>query len=63
MEELINESEIYLQDVVCSVVAQNIDEEDYVLYNMISTMVDITSLSTADKILSLIQINKMALKN
>lgn len=62
-DELINSNDIYMQDVVCTAVASNPDAEDFVLYNIISTMLDIPSLETTDKILSLIKLNKTALKN
>lgn len=62
-DELINLNEIYMQDVVYTAVASNPEAEDFVLYNIISTMLDIPSLETTDKILSLIKLNKTALKN
>ena len=62
-DELIHSNEIYMQDVVYTAVASNPNAEDFVLYNIISTMLDIPSLETTDKILSLIKLNKTALKN
>ena len=57
-DELINSNEIYLQDVVCSVVAANPRLDDFVLFNKISPMVEIQTLEVTRKILSLIKINK-----
>lgn len=62
-DELISSNEIYLQDVVCSVVESHLEDNDVALYNIISTMVDIPDLETTKKILELIKINKAAFAN
>ena len=62
-DELINASEIYIQDIVCSAVASNPSADDFTLYNIISTMVEISSLETVGKILNLIKLNKLAFLN
>ena len=60
-DELINLNEIYLQDVVCATVLQNPRADDFVLYNIISTIVDIPSFEATDRVLALIKLNKTAL--
>lgn len=62
-DELINSNEIYIQDMVCTVVASNPRADDFALYNQISTMINIESLETVSRILSLIKINKIAFNN
>ena len=62
-DELINSNEIHLQDIVCSVVEANPKTDDFVIYNIVASMVEISSLETADRILSLIKINKTAFNN
>jgi hypothetical protein len=62
-DELIGINEIYLQDVVCSVVSQNPLADDFVLYNIIASIVDIPSFETTDRVLALIKLNKTALIN
>lgn len=59
-DELISSEEIYLQDIVCSVVESNLRADDFVIYNIISAMVEIPSLETTSKILELIKLNKTA---
>lgn len=59
-EEMIKSNEIYLQDVVCSVVEKNPTADDFILYNTVSTMVDIPTLDTAKRLLKLIKLNKSA---
>lgn len=59
-DELINSNEIYIQDMVCTVVASNPRADDFALYNTISTMVNIESLETTERILTLIKMNKTA---
>lgn len=58
--EILRENDIYLQDVVCSVVAENLDKSDFEIYNMVSSRVDIFDLKTVIKVLDLIKINKLA---
>jgi hypothetical protein len=60
-DELIGSNEIYIQEIVCSTVARNPKADDFALYNIISTMVDISTLETTDRILNLIKMNKSAL--
>ena len=59
-DELIASSEIHLQDIICSVVEKNSRADDFALYNIVATMVDISSLEMAERVLSLIKINKTA---
>jgi len=59
-DELLRADEIYIQDIVCSVVAANPQMDDFGLYNVISTMVEVSSLHTVNRILALIRINKNA---
>ena len=58
--EILRENDIYLQDVVCSTVAENLDKSDFDIYNMVSAQVDIFDLETTVKVLDLIKINKLA---
>ena len=58
--EILRENDIYLQDVVCSTVAANLDKSDFDIYNMVSSQVDIFDLETTVKVLDLIKINKLA---
>ena len=58
--EILRENDIYLQDVVCSIVAENLDKSDFDIYNMVSSQVDIFDLETTVKVLDLIKINKLA---
>ncbi len=58
--EILRENDIYLQDVVCSTVAENLDKSDFDIYNMVSSQVDIFDLETTVKVLDLIKINKLA---
>jgi hypothetical protein len=44
-------------------VASNPVADDFTLYNIISTMVEIPTLDTVEKILNLIKINKIAFSN
>jgi hypothetical protein len=60
-DELVDMSEIYLQDIVCSAVFSNPKADDFALYNIISTMTDIQSLEMTDRVLTLIKLNKTAL--
>ena len=60
-DELISSSEIYMQDIVCSVVSSNPSADDFILYNTISTMIEIPTMEITSKILALIKINKLAL--
>ena len=60
-DELISSGEIYLQDIVCSVVGSNLGADDFIIYNIVSTMVEIPSLEITRKILELIKLNKSAL--
>ena len=59
-DEIINVNEIYLQDVVCTVVARNPNADDFAVYNMVSQMADVDSLETLERILKLIKLNKTA---
>lgn len=61
--KLIDSNEIYLQDVVCTVVAKHKADDDFAIYNMVSSMVEISDIEMAEKILRLIKINKLALMN
>ena len=58
--EILRENDIYLQDVVCSTVAENLDKSDFDICNMVSSQVDIFDLETTVKVLDLIKINKLA---
>lgn len=58
--EILRENDIYLQDVVCLTVAENLDKSDFDIYNMVSSQVDIFDLETTVKVLDLIKINKLA---
>ena len=58
--EILRENDIYLQDVVCNIVAENLDKSDFDIYNMVSSQVDIFDLDTTVKVLDLIKINKLA---
>ena len=58
--EILRENDIYLQDVVCNTVAENLDKSDFDIYNMVSSQVDIFDLETTVKVLNLIKINKLA---
>ena len=58
--EILRENDIYLQDVVCSTVAENLDKSDFDIYNMVSSQVDIFDSETTVKVLDLIKINKLA---
>lgn len=58
--EILRENDIYLQDVVCNIVAENLDKSDFDIYNMVSSQVDIFDLETTVKVLDLIKINKLA---
>lgn len=61
MEELLKSEEIYLQDIVHSVVANNLNLDDVALYNLIIEMTDIHSFDNVEKILELIRLNKRIL--
>ena len=60
-DNIIHYTEIFLQDVVCSVVFEHQQMNDFDLYNIIAGMVDIPNMETTTKIFNLIQINKLAL--
>ena len=61
MDEILKPEEIFLQDVVFSVVSAHPDMDDVALYNLIIQMKDIDSFSNVEKILDLIRINKKIL--
>lgn len=61
MDEILKPEEIFLQDVVFSVVSAHLDMDDVALYNLIIQMTDIDSFSHVEKILDLIRINKKIL--
>ena len=61
MDEILKPEEIFLQDVVFSVVSAHPDMDDVALYNLIIQMTDIDSISNVEKILDLIRINKKIL--
>ena len=61
-DEIISANEIYLQDVACSIVANNVNAEDFVIYNKVITMIDVYTFEQACKVLELIKLNKLALK-
>ena len=61
MDEILKPEEIFLQDVVFSVVSAHPDMDDVALYNLIIQMTDIDSFSNVEKILDLIRINKKIL--
>lgn len=58
---LINENEIYLQDIICEIVSRDPSEDDFAIYNKVSELTDIPDLSVSERILFLIQLNKAAL--
>lgn len=62
-DSIIQSTDIFLQDVVCSVVFNNPQMPDFELYNKIVEKVDVPDIETTGKILSLIKINKMAATN
>jgi hypothetical protein len=62
-DELINANDIYIQDIVCSVVSSRPSDDDFVLYNTIATIIEIPTLETTEKILRLIRMNKIAFIN
>ena len=62
-DELLNANEIYIQDIICSAVAENPSIDDFLIYNNISSMVEVETLETVDKILNLIKLNKIAFLN
>ena len=59
-DNVINERDIFLQDVVCTMVLKHEQENDFELYNLISEKVDIPDLETARKIFNLIKLNRLA---
>ena len=61
MDEILKPEEIFLQDVVFSVVSAHPDMDDVALYYLIIQMTDIDSFSNVEKILDLIRINKKIL--
>lgn len=60
-DEIISRDDIYLQDIICSVVAENPTADETILYNKICMMVEIPSIETVGKILELIKLNRVAL--
>lgn len=61
MSDILKPEEIYLQDVVYSVVAAHKDMDDLQLYNLVIQMVDTNSFENVKKILELIRLNKILL--
>jgi hypothetical protein len=61
--ELIQANDIYMQDIVCSIVSQRPADDDFALYNTIATIIDIPTLETTEKVLRLIRMNKLAFIN
>jgi hypothetical protein len=62
-DNIIHSTEIFLQDVVCSVVFEHQQMNDFELYNIISGMVDIPNIETTTKIFNLIQMNRLAISS
>ena len=60
-DKIIHSTDIFLQDVVCSVVLKNPQKNHFELYDLVSEMVDIPDISVMKKIFMLIKQNKMAL--
>ena len=61
MSDILKPEEIYLQDVVYSVVSSHKDMDDLQLYNLVIQMVDTNSFENVKKILELIRLNKILL--
>lgn len=62
-DELIRFDEIYLQDIVCSVVLNNPNMNNFDLYNQIVEKIDVCDLKTIETVFRLIKMNKQALLN
>ncbi len=60
-DKIIHSTDIFLQDMVCDVVAQNPKGDNFELYNLIAEKVDIPDFSVMKKIFMLIKKNKIAL--
>ena len=60
-DEIISSSDLYLQDIVCSIVFSNPKEDDFVIYNKVVDMVDVNEMNDLIKILNLIKLNKTAI--
>jgi hypothetical protein len=62
-DEILNIDEIYIQDIICSTVADNPKADDFVIYNKIMSMIDILTIEETNRILDLIKLNKIILIN
>lgn len=58
---ILNQNDIYLQDIVCDETAKHIQETDFEIYNRVVELVEVTSIESVEKILHLIKLNRAAL--
>lgn len=61
--ELENEMQIYLQDVVCTKVMEDLDKPLEVLYNEIAAIIPLDNFEIAQKAIDLIEMNRRMLQN
>lgn len=61
--ELENETQIYLQDVVCTKVMEDLDKPLEVLYNEIAAIIPLDNFEIAQKAIDLIEMNRRMLQN
>lgn len=61
--ELENETQIYLQDVVCTKVMEGLDKPLEVLYNEIAAIIPLDNFEIAQKAIDLIEMNRRMLQN
>lgn len=62
-DEIISSNQLYLQDVVCGIVAEDPKADDFTIYNKVVKMTDVPDIETVGKILELIKLNKLMLSD
>lgn len=57
-EKLLEADEIFLLDIICDKVMENLEADEITIYNKVAEVFDVESIEKVDRILSLINLTK-----
>ena len=60
-DEIITEEQMYMQDIICKAVQNNPKKNDFEIYNIVYSNLNIGSIEAISTILRLIKLNKQLL--